>query len=152
MFHVSKSWKESKNSGAVFGKCFHRNGCGLVKNKGFKITQKYWNIKNVHFEPPHRNLFCYLNSENAKVFKYFRKFLSEDLTGSWPMPEMNHLSTTREGHLNHLIFRLFIKMKKNHEWSWIELNPSWIGKLSFCQILIRLWHCWIQKMTPITWY
>ena len=112
MFHVSKSWKESKNSGAVFGKCFHRNGCGLIKNKGFKITEKYWNIKNAHFEPAHRNLFRYRNSENAKVFKYFRKFLSEDLTESWPMPEMNHLSTTREGHLNHLIFRLFIKMKK----------------------------------------
>ena len=54
MFHVSKSWKESKNSGAVFGKCFHRSGCGLVKNKGFKITENIeiskMSISNLHIE------------------------------------------------------------------------------------------------------
>ena len=97
-------------------------------------NKKILKYQNDYFETLIKNLFCHRNSENAMIFKQIWKFLSEDLTGSWSMPEMNHLSTTREGHLNHLIFRLFIKMKKNHEWSWIELNPSWIGKLTFCQI------------------
>ena len=96
------------------------------------LTEKLRNKSNKKSVLPSKFRKCY------DFQKKNRKFLSEDLTGSWSMPEMNHLSTTREGHLNHLIFRLFIKMKKKSRMilNWVKsqlnrkinflsnLNPS----------------------------